>query len=475
MAPPKVTATAKVETKPAEPVKAPEKAEAKPAEKAAEPAKAEAKPADTFFLGDIGNFRVESGHGYSSAEVSNDHDPSHTGYGTDLRVGFDFNLLQSNRLHLGPEFIYSGRFLTMSSGDTTSYLNKHSFLVGGNLAYEVVPRWLHVFTGLGLGFTSIDSGEETTDGVTKGGLVYANNPLKFNVKDDKAFALQWRVGLSSPELIDTKYFGAGLNAYYQLTNSDHKLTPDSLDRSPTDPAIPVSGLDHFVGGGLVIRFGAKARNTSPITPEVKDSPAPAKKEEVKPVAVVPAGTKPEVKAVADKTAEVKADIAASLNKKHGEVIKTTAAGIDPKNANSTDKKVTAYNLADTLVKEYKASKAEYEAAAGKLAEAEKALADLPKDMSEADKKPAIDAIASAKAELEKLKADVEANQKVSLEAVQKFYSIKGLSNNQNSWATKTIAELGGKKAPAKPAAKIKEGDGKTPPPPGMKDSKAAGK
>lgn len=279
--------------------------------------------------------------------------------------------------------------------------------------------------------------------------------------------LRWR-NITYPSDIDETGLNIGASAYVGYRHTfDNGLVLGGgvkgfLDKTFIESALPNYDTNRPEDEGLglgIPRMGALALFTVgydgdkpkhiAITPETPARPEPAKPEPAKPEApkpvVVPPGTKAEVKAVADKAGEINQEVATSLGKKHGEAIKALAAGIDPK-ANKEDKKAESYDRAKDIVAEYKASKAEYEAVAAKLAAAEKAMGEDPiKSMTAEEKKPAVEALATAKAEVEKLKADMEANQKAALEAVQSFYKISNLGAARNKWATDTIAELGGKK------------------------------
>jgi len=465
MAPP----TGKVDAS-AKPLPVPVPVDAKPADaKPADAKPADVKPADakpegevkvsTGFFSDtlpqIGHLQLDGFYGYSGGTgLSNaEVDPSYKGHGGGFGISFlhDFN----PRFSLGAGFMGDWRRMGMSTSGVDATLNKSTWGLGPVANFDAIPRWLRLSTGLFFGQTGINSGDETTDGVAGGGAFYGKNPIKYNV-DDKAFGLQWRLCAGVPEIVRTEYFAMGADLCYKMDHSKHELIPDALDRSPSDPAIPVDATSHGVTFGLTFRLGKNAEqsryfaeraNPAPeakpegvIPPPAGEKPAPA----VPPV-VVPAGTKPEVKAAAEKAAEASRDVETSLGKKHGETIATIASGIDPK-ASKKEQKEEAYSRAQDAMIEYKASKSEYEAAAAKVAELEKSMGAEPlKSMKDEEKKPALEGLAKAKADLEKLKASVEANKAATLQAVEGFYKIKGLSAEQNKWAAAAKAELGVKK------------------------------
>lgn len=457
MAPPKVDPTATAKPLPV-PVGA-KPADAKPADAkpAGTKAEGEVKVSTGFFsdtLPAIGHLQLDGfyaysgGTGLSNAEV----DPSYKGHGGGFGISFlhDFN----PRFSIGAGFMGDWRRMGMSASGVDATLNKSTWGLGPVANFDAIPRWLRLSTGLFFGQTSINSGDETTDGVAGGGAFYGKNPIKYNF-DDKAFGLQWRLCAGVPEIVRTDYFAMGADLCYKMDHSKHELTPDALDRSPSDPAIPVDATSHGVTFGLTFRLGKNAEQSRYFAeranpaPEAKPEdviPPPAGEKPALPPVVLPAGTKPEVKAAAEKAAEVSRDVETSLGKKHGETIATIASGIDPK-ATKKEQKEEAYSRAQDAMTEYKASKSEYEAAAAKVAELEKSMGAEPlKSMKDEEKKPALEGLAKAKADLEKLKASVEANKAATLQAVEGFYKIKGLSADQNKWATAAKAELG---APAK--------------------------
>lgn len=396
-----------------------------------------------FWFSDIGSIRIESGHGYASAGVSNDRGASHSGYATDLRLGFDFNL---GPITLAPELSYSHAELTRSHGDITSYFNKHSIIFEGRVAYEPIPQWLNVFAGLGVGWTYLNSGDET-DGTNGGGLSYANNFLKYNVDDERASAVQFRIGLGS-EFISGDNVGLGLNAYFQVTNSTHALVPDAIDRSPTDPAISVDSMDRGVFAAVVGRFGPapQARRSSEFDNNVDPEPAEAEAAPVDPEANVADAeqTKPVAQEALDKIGVISQNIQTFLNKNHSKTIKDLAGGIDV-NATTRREKEEAFDRVKDIVLTYNDSDQELQSIMSQFGEfIAFTESENYQALSDNEKKPVIAAWAKAEQSIETLSTNLEDNKSDTREALKKFRQIAGLSRDQRSFALNALRSLSDK-------------------------------
>lgn len=400
--------------------------------------------------------------------LSNTIEGAHTGHGFNGSVGW-FYPVQRRWIDVGLKLNVShgGLSVGLGEGESDSNISATTWGVGPMANIHLVPRWLDVSASLLLGSKHLKSD----------GTVFADNPRKIHVDDSKddsdlksgtgAFNLGIQLCAGIPALYDGPV-QIGLKACYERAQSGHdfKINYASGQSAPAegvdsaenkfltllDFRIPLSTSDRSEARYAEYRAqqareeAERARAAEEAAAAAKAKEAEKPKEAAKPApVVVPEGTKPEVKAAAEKAGEIKQDVATSLGKKHGEAIKALAGGINTKAAKETEK-AESYDRAQEVVKEYKASKAEYDAAAAKLAALEKTMGEDPiKSMKDEEKKVAVEAVAAAKAEVEKLKADVEANQKAALEAVQNFYKISSLGAARNKWATDTIAELGGKK------------------------------
>ncbi len=421
-----------------------ESAEEQKTEVTDSPPEEKSPEASSFWFSDLGSLRLEAGLGKAWSEVSNKNGPDHDAYVNDFRAGFDFNV---GPITLGPELTYSYRDLVQKSGGVSSYLNKHSFILGGRIAYEPIPQWLNLFAGAGIiGITSINSGKNT-DGTKGEGLRYGNNFLKYNVKDERTFAFQFRAGVGS-EFINSDNFGLGLNAYLQLTSSQHELYPDAIDRSPSDPAIPVDASDSGVFVALVARFGAAPESRGVSVDEVNTGKVEEAPETEAPASQAIEGSaeepKTELQTVLDKINEISQNTQSSLSKNYSEAIANFANGINV-NAESSPEKEAAYERVKNIHEAYRASVIELRTIIQQVAEL-KALtkSDYYQNLGEKDLESFTTAWDKMADGIATLRANLLANRSAATEAIENFQKISGLNNEQKSFAADFLKTLNAK-------------------------------
>ncbi|GEM_PF-6149023 len=402
----------------------------------------------------------------SNADVDPNHGGKYKGYDLGVSWMYDFNKYAS--LGLGANF--SGRKSTADFSGVTSYLDKSTWGVGPVLNINPIPQWLRVSTALYLGSSSISSGDETADGVDGGGAIYGKNPIKYNIKDNKDTAVGFALCVGVPEFLQTTYFGMGADICYKLTHSKHDLTPDAIDRSASDPAIPVDASDHAFLAGFTFRVGKNAPQslaraedeyfpvkeeeaaTPPTDYTPTDEEAPAEEEapadEPAPVEETPAPQAPQVdpavQAIVDNVNSIEADISKPLAANHEKAAKDHLAYMSSKDPD----KALATDHAHAALEEYTKAKETSIAIGNKAGNVIISVDKLSKDMKAESKKPALDAIEHMQAQLKELDAAKEKARQAALEVLTAYYKITGYTKAENKWTREQMAALK-KEAPAK--------------------------
>lgn len=450
MAPPKVDNAARVLPQPIEAAgndkakpetKAPEKAPEAP--KTERPAESETSFGDS--LASFGHLQIDGAYALSGfMDLSNPEvDPTYSGHGGDLKIKWMYDV--NPHFSIGGGYSHAWRATSMSFHDINSVLNKSTWGLGFATNIDIIPEWLRLSLDLYFGKSSIDSGKnESTDGVNGDGAIYAGNSLKYNVDGADAFAFQFNACLGIPEFLRWDYAGIGAQACYGLTQSKHELHPDAIDRSPTDSAQPVSTTDQAFLLGLTLRIGKNAEQNRYRAEEVeKDRVAQQEeksgKTEEKPKneKAAAADLKPEVSAALKLANEISTDAEAALAKNHAKTIADLASGI------RAEDKSDSFSRVKDIFAEYQSGITELKSIAPKLKNLEQAFTTEPlSKMSEADRKPAIDASAQANANVEKLFNETKANRTATIEAIQRFQEMPGLSNARKAWCQQALKILG---------------------------------
>ena len=255
------------------------------------------------------------------------------------------------------------------------------------------------------------------------GTFLANNALKVSM-DNWGATYGFRAGVRLPEQKVTDWLGIGAMAYYQLDHTNYSVTPDWSDRNPNDPAESVPSTRHAVLLGVSGTFGdVKKYYPKPKEDDKKPTPAPVKTDEKKDAPAAP----PPPKAIADIQAMVqpqKDEVKKALDQKYGE---STAASL--KVAKDSDKSVAERrDAAELTVRTSKDATDAYKKSVEKVVTAEKALAEAKKDSSLKPEqiKLAEDAVASIRAESDKLKTESHQAWQNASDAAKAFNEIKKL-------------------------------------------------
>ncbi len=420
------------------------------------------------------SFFVDLGLGYAKANFGNDRYDSHTGLQPlNLTLRFVPNLVLNtpvNKIYTGPQLhLDYGKVKTEIPAEfgpsDQSYANIFNIAAGWNVgglhgsdnhAFE----W-RLAAGLGLSHLSAE-GKNATDTSGYEGLRANNNIFPSDISATG-------VNLSAAAYIGYRYmndkgWSLGLGVQGSADNTWASFKPNYDTTAASDaaqslsvPRLAVAGVlsvgldfDRLLSGGKTTATPAPEEKPAPLAPPVPVPPAPE-------------GLTGDTKAVADNATAVSADVATSLSKKHGELIQTGAAQIDPA-AKSKEAKQQAVDMAKNVVMQnYRDSKAEYDAAAKKYAEVQAAYAKL----SPAEQAKVKASVEAAGQNLEKLKADVEANKTAATEAIRNLYKIGSLGTEGNELAKASAKEMGvsltaDKKATGKPATVDAKADGSCP-------------
>jgi|GEM_PF-7130854 len=420
----KVSGDVKVVTPPPPPPPAEPKKEEKKDEKPAE-----AKDASSGISADTKSVYLAPEFSYGCRGFGNSEENAHCGPSFGITAGYP-TLWFGDKFYLrAPEIRYQKEWVSRSipaefgpGMESSANIDKLGIgLTGGFLPHRFFGIELGAIIGAAhLGSTAEDNGRK--------GLRYADNRFAYSA-DNWGLDVGARLALAFPEQKVTSWLQMGGKVFGSVGYNPWSLTPDSISRPASDPAIPVNSVFWNVGGALTFRIGEVGKpHTSRVEAEKTPAVAPAPK--AAPVADLPQGVK-DLQAMVD---PVKAETKKQLELKYAESAAGYAKQATEKAASKKkDDHAIALDTAKLAVEESKKSGLAYKVANDAAVKAEAALAKLKEDknLKPEHLKLAEEAVAAIKAEADKLKEESHKAWESAGAAVKAYNSIKGLPKKEH--------------------------------------------
>jgi hypothetical protein len=361
--------------------------------------------------------------GYVWRGAGNSTEDTHKGPSIGVTLGYP-NILFGERFYLRPEFQYRKEWVSRSipaefGQGIESSANIDMLGLGATFGVNII-RWVGAELGFKYNLAHIGS-TASTDG--KEGFRYGDNRFAYSV-DNWGHGPELRLAVGVPEQQVASWLQIGGKIFGSIGYNSWSFTPDSISRSPSDPPIAVGSTYGEVGAAVTFRIGeaSKPYKSSP-EPEEKKAVAPAPAPA--PAAAVPQGVK-DIQAMVD---PMKTKVKEALEMRCAD----NAAGYAKSVAEKADSKkkddhAIAMDTAKLAVQESQKAGTAYKAASDAVAKADAALTELKKNskISPEHIKLAEDAVASMKAEADKLKEESHKAWESAGAAVKSYNSIKGL-------------------------------------------------
>jgi|GEM_PF-4445669 len=234
--------------------------------------------------GDTQSFYIAASGGYGWRGFGNSSQDTHEGPWISVRIGYP-TLRMGSQWSLRPEFLYRhewmGRNLSAEVGPGwRSSADLDTLGLGAVLGFDPHPLF-GIEAGFHVGATHLGA-NAPEDG--RGGIRYSDNRFGYSANnwgfDVEGFL---RLGVPEQRIADGFYLGGGAEAEFGYNS--FSLTPDSLARPTSDPAIGLNSIYGGIGLYLTGRFGsgsvaprpapepsAPARPAEPVAPS---APPPA--------------------------------------------------------------------------------------------------------------------------------------------------------------------------------------------------------